>query len=411
MARYLSASLEGTGGQIKESSEDFLVEEIPLYLPCGEGEHLYVEVEKTGLTTFDLIQKVAGALKIRSRDIGYAGLKDARATTRQRLSLQRVTPAQVESLQLPGIRVLSCAWHRNKLRLGHLAGNRFTIRIRAVKPGALEKAEDILHVLKTVGVPNRFGQQRYGVLGNSHLIGRALLRQDYELAGRLIIGDPQSITQERWREAAERFERGDLDGTLAALPARFRDERNLVAALGKGHPAREAVFTMPRNRLRLYLSAYQSSLFDRLVDMRLDTLDTLWAGDYACKHENGACFIVEDPAKEQPRADSLEISPSAPLYGYKVSLARGQAGILEEGLLAKEKLSLQDFRLSEGLGMEGERRPLRVPLGEYRVDMEGQDLRLSFSLPRGSYATSVLAEVMKSEEDPSATTPARPTAY
>jgi tRNA pseudouridine13 synthase len=117
----------------------------------------------------------------------------------------------------------------------------------------------------------------------------------------------------------------------------------------------------------------------------------------AWKHDNGACFFVEDPASEQPRADRLEISPSGPLFGYKTTLARGQAGLLEESLLDREKLRLEDFRLEGGLGMEGERRPLRVPLGGVDVTADGGDLVLAFSLPKGSYATSVLREVMKTE--------------
>ncbi len=176
----------------------------------------------------------------------------------------------------------------------------------------------------------------------------------------------------------------------------------MLNLLLKGKSHREAALSLPRNRLRLYLSAYQSHLFDRLVEMRLDTLDSLWTGDLAFKHDNGACFIVEDPRQEQPRADRFEISPSAPLYGYKVTLAKGQAGILEESLLLKEGLKREDFRLGEGLAMEGERRALRVPLEGYETQQEKEDLVLTFSLPRGSYATAVLREVMKAEDPPMA---------
>jgi tRNA pseudouridine13 synthase len=395
MSKYLTASFSGTGGTIKESPEDFLVEEIPLYTPCGEGEHLYLEVEKRGLTTFDLLQRLSRALRVREREMGYAGMKDARATTRQTVSVQGVRPEEALALKLEGIRILSARYHRNKLRLGHLAGNRFRIRIREVREGALDTALDVLHVLGQVGVPNRFGEQRYGALGNTHLIGGALLRRDFEGAARLIVGDPTVITNERWRAGAERFAAGDLQGALEALPGRQRDERNLIRALLEGKTPQQAVLGLPRKLLRLYLSAFQSSLFDRLVDMRLDSLEILWEGDLAWKHDNGACFVVEDLAAEQPRADRLEISPSGPLFGYKSTLASGAAGILEQALLEKEGLRLEDFRLGEGLGMEGERRPLRVPLGEAEALQEGGDLVLSFSLPRGSYATAVLREVMK----------------
>ncbi|HXV22188.1 MAG TPA: tRNA pseudouridine(13) synthase TruD [Desulfuromonadales bacterium] len=397
MSSYLTASCPGTGGSLKETPEDFLVEELPLYTPCGEGEHLYLTVEKRGLTTFDLLQQLARALKVPEREIGYAGLKDARATTRQTVSVTGVRPEQAMALELAGVSILAARYHRNKLRLGHLAGNRFEIRLRGVGEGALETALDVLHVLEQVGVPNLFGQQRYGSLGNSHLIGAALLRRNFAEAAAQIVGDPAKIDNERWRQGAEAFAAGDLAGALALLPPRMRDERRMIEALRAGRSAEEAVLALPRKLLRLYLSAFQSALFDRLVAMRLGTLETLWAGDLAFKHDNGACFIVEDPAIEQPRANRFEISPSAPLYGYKVTLAQGQAGLLERALLDKERLQLESFRLPGGLGMEGERRPLRVPLAGAAARQEGDDLLVSFSLPKGCYATSVLREIMKNE--------------
>jgi tRNA pseudouridine13 synthase len=396
MNSYLTERLPGIGGTIKETEEDFLVEEIPLYEPCGQGEHLYVRVEKRGLTTYELLQRVARALGVRDKDLGYAGLKDARAVTRQTVSIPGARAEQVLGLDLPGIRILSACCHRNKLRLGHLAGNRFEIRVRKVGQDALESALDILHVLESMGVPNIFGEQRYGSLGNSHLVGRAILRGDFEEAARQIVGNPDEITNDRWREAAVKFAGGDLEGALAVLPGRFRDERAMIRAIHLGQSCRAAVLAMPRKLLRLYLSAYQSHLFDRMVAMRLDTITTLWPGDLACKHVNGAFFPVTNPAEEQSRADRFEISPSAPLFGYQVPMAGGQAGILEESLLAKEGIRPEDFRLGGGLDMPGERRPLRVPVTTASARREEDDLLLCFSLPRGSYATSVLREIMKS---------------
>lgn len=395
MADYLTEKFTGTGGTIKECPEDFRVEEIPLYLPCGEGEHLYLDIEKTGLTTFELLEKLAGALGAKRQDMGYAGLKDARAVTRQTISVTGVRPEQALALQLEGVTVLSARFHRNKLRTGHLQGNRFTIRIRDVGPEAPEKAQDILHVLQMTGVPNYFGEQRYGVLGNSHLVGKAILDEDYEEAIRQIIGDPASIRNLEWQRAAEAFANGDLEGARKLLPRGMGNEARLLGQLANGRSPRQVLFRLPHKLLRLYLSAYQSSLFDRIVTMRLASIDSLWPGDLAYKHDNGACFLVTDPAAEQSRADRLEISPSGPLYGYKVTLAQGQAGILEESLLSKAGLTGDSFRLSRGLSLEGARRPLRVPLQEISASDDNGHLLLSFTLPKGSYATSVLREVMK----------------
>ena len=395
MSHYLTAMLPGTGGTLRREPADFLVEEIPLYEPCGQGEHLYVTVEKTGLTTFELLRQLARALRCPERDIGYAGLKDARAVTRQTVSIPLRRPEDVTGLELPGVRILAARPHRNKLRLGHLAGNRFRIRIHQPEPDAPARAETILGVLANLGVPNRFGDQRYGVLGNSHRIGRAIVTGDFPAAVREIVGDPTEILHPDWQAAATAFRAGDLAAALAQFPRHCHPERRLLEALRAGQAPREAVMALPRKLLRLYLSAYQSSLFDRLVDMRLHALERLWPGDLAMKHVNGACFEVADPAVEQPRADAFEISPTAPLYGCKVLLAGGQAGLLEQSLLDKERLTLEDFRLPGGLTMEGERRPLRVPLADVAVAADRTDLVLSFRLPKGSFATAVLHEVMK----------------
>jgi tRNA pseudouridine13 synthase len=395
--RFLTSNFPGTNGTVKESPEDFRVEEIPLYLPCGEGEHLYLTLEKRGMTTFALVDRLARALGVKKQDIGYAGLKDARATTRQTISLPGVRAEQALALNLDGVTVLSASYHRNKLRTGHLAGNRFEIRIRGVVADGLARAQDILHVLQMTGVPNYFGEQRYGVLGNSHLIGRAILRGEHAEAVREIIGDPEHIENPRWRQAAELFAAGQLEQALEALPDQMRPERHLLRDLVNGAAPKKAVLKMPHKLLRLYLSAFQSDLFDRLVTMRLETLDVLWPGDLAYKHDNGACFLVTDPAAEQPRADRLEISPSGPLFGFKMTLAQGQAGILEESLLEKEKLVRDSFRIGSGLDLEGARRPLRIPLSQTRVEQQDSDLLLSFSLPKGSYATTVLREVMKNQ--------------
>jgi tRNA pseudouridine13 synthase len=397
MTKFLTSKLPGTGGVIRRQPEDFQVDEIPLYEPCGAGDHLYLRVEKSGLTTYDLLRELANALNCKERDLGYAGLKDARAMTRQTVSVPLRKPDDVKGLEIPGVTILSACLHRNKLRPGHLAGNRFRIRIHQPNPGGLQRAESILGVLEETGVPNRFGDQRYGALGNSHRIGRAILRDDYSGAIDEIIGDPAKIIHAGWQQASEAYHSGDLETAIAKLPRHCRPERRLLEMIRAGKSPRKAVRAIPRKLLRLYLSAYQSSLFDRLVDMRMDTLKQLFLGDLAYKHINGACFLVTDPDVEQPRAESFEISPTAPLYGYKTKLAEGRTGLLEQRILDQEQLTLEAFHLSDGLAMSGERRPLRVPIQVSECIMDKEDLLLSFSLPKGCFATTVLSEVMKTE--------------
>lgn len=396
MSHYLTADLPGTGGVIKSSPEDFLVEEIPLYLPCGEGEHTYALIEKRGLTTLEALRRLCRGLGVAERDTGYAGLKDARGITRQTVSLPRVAPEAVLALELPGLRVLAAERHRNKLKPGHLAGNRFRIRVREVAAEALPRAEAILAVLARRGVPNRFGEQRYGVQGTTHLIGRALVAGDWRQAVELVIGDPALVEGAGWRAAIAAYRQGDLNESLRLFPGHCRAEREILQRLAKRPDAYEAAFNAVHPRLKkLYLSACQSYLFDQLLDQRLTAIDSVVAGDLAWKHDNGACFLVTDAAGEAPRAERFEISPTGPLFGCRMTLPAGEPLRREEALLAAAGLTLESFDQPGWRRLEGERRPLRVPLGGVRASLDGADLLLEFSLPKGSYATAVMREITK----------------
>lgn len=394
---YLTASILGTGGGIKESADDFVVTEIPAYGPCGSGEHLYLTIEKRGVTTLEAIRLIARTLRLPEREIGYAGMKDSVGVTRQTLSLPRVRPEDAAGMSLKGVRVLSAVRHSNKLKLGHLRGNRFSVVLRGVGEDAPERAQAVLEILSRRGVPNRFGYQRYGGQGNSHLIGGAMLRRDWQGAVDLLMGVPEAVRDDQWRAAIEAYRRGEPGEALRLMPGHCRGERDVLQRLLSRPGAWEKAFTAVHPRLRkLYLSAWQSSLFDRVVDLRLDGIDRLLPGDLAWKHVNGACFLVEDAQAEQPRAETFEVSATGPLFGPKMKLPEGEALAMEERVLAEAGIGRDSFQGERELRLEGERRPLRVPLEEPRLTREGEEaLRLEFTLPRGSYATALLREITK----------------
>ena len=392
----LTADLPGIGGTYKETAETFQVEEIPLYPCCGAGEHLYLWIEKSGITTRELIHQLARGLKLNEREIGYAGLKDARALTRQMISVPATKADPAEKLNSKDFRILKIDRHSNKLRLGHLAGNRFTIRLQDTVPEPALRARPIIDVLARRGVPNLFGEQRYGVLGNSARLGMLLLQQHFDAFCSAWIGEPELIRNPQWKKAAEAYRQGDLQQALADLPGRMRDEQRLLQKLLAGQSCRDAVLSLPRNLLRLFLSAAQAALFDRLVLGRMPDLDRLVDGDIAYKHNNGACFRVANAATEQPRADGFDISPTAPLFGSKTMMADGTPGKRERALLLEQELSENSWKLGDGLTMTGERRPMRVPLTDARIIASGErEITMEFTLPKGSYATSVLGEIMK----------------
>lgn len=397
MQQYLTSAFPGTGGEIKHTPEDFCVEEIPAYIPGGSGEHLYLWVEKRNCSTMQVVELLSQHLKIKAGAIGYAGLKDKRATTRQWFSVYGGDEAALKALDLgPDIQILDIQRHTNKLRLGHLRGNRFKINICGVEPASHTRAQDIIHILQLTGIPNLFGPQRYGVRGNNHIIGRAILRADFEAALQEIIGAPATITNQHWHDAAVAFQAGELENAIRIMPRRMRDERRLLQALRGGASAKKAVLSMNRNILRLYLSAYQSELFDRQVQMRLDSLDIFRPGDIAYIHASGACFRVEDPAREQARADTFEISPTGLMPGKKAMLAHGETGMVEAALLDKEGMTEEHYSALKGLQLSAERRPLRVHAAELNCHPRNDgSLQVEFALPAGSYATSLIREIVK----------------
>ncbi len=401
---YLTAGLGGIGGTIKTFLEDFFVEEVPLYEPIDQGTHVFFCIEKRHVDTLKAVRAIADALGRRAFEIGAAGLKDARAVSRQVLSVEHVEPAAVEALQLPDIRVLWARRHRNKLKLGHLKGNRFAIKLRNVRADYRADAEAILEVLRSRGVPNYFGPQRFGMRGDSWKIGRAIVRQDEKQAIDVLCGAPAEGDSPAVYKARQLYEAGQFHEAAKVWPYNCREERIALKALAKTKGShRRALFAIDRSVKRLYVSAYQSWLFNQVLAerLRLDALDKLWPGDLAWLHEKGAVFLVEDAAVEQPRADRLEISPSGPLFGSRTTMPQGRAGQMETALLASQEVTPEHFRNVKGQKVRGARRPLRFPLSDLEFatgeDEHGGYFELRFYLPAGCYATSLLREICKTD--------------
>lgn len=401
--RYLTHDMPGIGGAIKVHPDDFVVKEIPLYPPLGQGEHTFFEIEKVGISTFHAVKRLARALGVPPQRISYAGIKDAQAVTRQVLSVQGASPDAVMAVDLPHITVRWAERHRNKLKIGHLQGNRFVVRIRGVDEAALPVAQDILDILVQRGVPNYYGPQRFGQRGDSALLGRAILRRDPKAFIDGFLGGPHPSEHQAIQEARARYDEGQWRQALELVPPFLSDERRALQALvqGNGDYAR-AYASVPKRLKTFLLSAYQSELFNRVLDARLENLDRVSAGDIAVKHPGHSVFLVEDESAEQPRAAQFEISPTGPIYGFKMMQAQGQQGDLEAAVLSQESLALEDFRVGEGIQAQGARRALRFRCQEARLWYD-QGLVLSFWLERGCYATALLAEIMKvpvAEESP-----------
>ena len=323
-------------GRYKVELEDFVVDEVPAYEPSGRGAHVWLWIEKRGLSTIDLLRELGGRLRQHERAFGVAGLKDARSVSRQWVSVALDDDRPCVDLASERFRVLRVTRHTNKLRLGHLRGNRFCITLRGTAAAHADVLRQNLAELERVGVPNYFGEQRFGKRGANLEKGLHVLR-----------------------------------GNALALSRR-----------------------MPRRVFGLCVSAVQSEVFNRVVMARLATLGTLLPGDLAVLHRNGAVFPVDDPAAEQPRADTLELSPSGPMPGPEMPVPTGEPAELERAALAALDLDGREFAdVPFGLA-KGERRPLRMPVRDVAVEPADGGVAIAFTLPKGGYATAVLRELL-----------------
>lgn len=407
--RYITADIPGLGGTIKQRPEDFLVDEQPLYAPAGSGEHIYLLIQKRGMSTLDMIEVIARHFRVQRRDVGVAGLKDKQAITRQVVSVHTPgkTAADFPFLEHDRIAVLWSDQHTNKLRRGHLRGNRFSIKVRGVSPAGVVTARRVLTRLAAHGLPNRVGTQRFGMLGNNHRIGAALVAGDFRPACDLLLGPCETVPHVNPSGRAE-YAAGRFEAALRTYPRNARAEVRVLSRLIEGADHRAAMLSVDAQTLGFFLSAFQAAVFNLVLETRLAGIGitTLIDGDVVMKRENRACFavtaeVLNDPAT-RVRLDGFEISATGPLWGVGMMRAHGVTDEAELAALAALGADPQRLiawnTIRPGL-LEGQRRPLRVPVidpeVEGGVDEHGAYVRCAFELPRGSFATEVIEEITK----------------
>ena len=333
----ITAELPGVGGTIKAEPQHFVVEELPLYEPEGEGEHVYVKLRREGWTTRSMQEELARLFGLDTRSVGCAGLKDKCAVATQTFSLHLFGVSEEEVASriqeaLP-FEVIGVRRHRNKLKTGHLLGNRFVIRVLSPEPGAEERVPGIVEALRERGLPNFYGSQRFGHGGANIEEGR-----------RILLGE---LRRKPWQS-------------------------------------------------RFLLSAYQSYLFNLWLAERIRAgwFGQLLPGDIARKQDTGGIFEVEDAPTDQLRFQGREISYTGPIYGKRLRWATGEPGQLEARILKDAGVTTEMLRRTR---LDGTRRLACIFLSDLCVEPETGCLTFSFSLPKGAYATILLREFMKTE--------------
>ena len=413
---YMSADVPGIGGVLKSRPEDFLVEEIPAYEPCGEGEHLYLWVQKRGMATLHMLRLLADHFGVKRDAVSCAGLKDTHAVTTQMVSihLPGKKDADLSAFQHEQVSILWTHRHANKLRRGHLKGNRFIIRVRNARASQAVHAHKALMKLVHSGAPNRIGAQRFGMLGNNHIVGRALILGDFQGALDALLG-PNTKHPEVHAEARALFAAGKYEDAMHAMPRSAHAERRCLSVLARGEDAKRAVYSIERLIQSFLVTAWQSAVFNAVLDERIGdgTYARLLEGDLAFKHDNGAVFPIDaatlaDTGVVDPnltlaaRLKRVDISPSGPMWGPEMTEAAAAVGEMELRIMESSGVPLERLRAYWQQSREallGQRRALRIPVThpdvEGGMDEHGEYVKLRFELPRGSFATSVMQEIMK----------------
>lgn len=396
---YLTAAMGGIGGQIKRRVEDFRVDELPAAAPSGRGRYAHFRVIKKGLPTPVAVSRLARALGVSPGDIGVAGMKDSQAVTSQWMSVDSSCTGRLERFRDAQVEIDEIIWHSERLRPGQLAGNRFCIRIRGVGRSKLPVASAVLEVLRKRGVPNFFGPQRFGNRGDTGSLGAAMVRGDGEEFVRVFLGKPIEGDDREIAQARRDFDLGLFDRAIKNWPRHFVDQRKALAAYKRRRNPVSALAAIDPRMKRLFVSAFQSEIFNAVLVRRLADFDRLLAGDLAQEAGSNQYFLVEDPAASAQKVLDLEISPTGPIFGSRCPLAQGDPGRVESDVLTEFNVTPEDFARVDRIEVKGSRRPLRFALIEPGLsagkDRFGDFIELRFTAPPGCYATVVLHEIMK----------------
>ncbi|MGZ5051671.1 MAG: tRNA pseudouridine(13) synthase TruD [Methylobacter sp.] len=328
---YVYGGPSGTG-KIRSIPEDFIVEEHLSFEPSGTGEHVFLQLEKKGENTEYVARQLARFANVRQRDVSYAGLKDRRAVTTQWFSVWLPGKADPDwaAFESDSVKILQAVRHVRKLKRGVLSGNSFKLTVRDWQGDRAQTIQQ-LEQIKNGGIANYFGEQRFGHEGQN--VNKALAMFDGAKVG--------------------------------------REQRSI------------------------YLSAARSYLFNLILAERVSrgNWNQALAGDTYQFDLSNSCFQSEQPDDEiVRRLAAQEIHPTGVLWG------KGNADVSGDALAIEQTVTEANQQLAQGLvvdGVERDRRALRVNVqGLCWRFVDDATLELCFTLPAGSYATSVLREII-----------------
>ena len=445
----------GIGGVLRTEPDDFRVTELEAFdisdrdAPAGGYPEIVCRVTLRSWDTNDFARRLSNALGISRERVSWAGTKDKHAVTTQLFTVTKADPDEIEALSIDGAAIDVLGRAGRPLSFGDLYGNRFSIRVREPqRPDTVGPITDELaafagnngsgsdsdrseatgersdgddKITATIGLPNYFGQQRFGSQRPvTHEVGLAIVRGDWRDAVLSYVGSPAETEPERTQKARtfvdEQANSADPDWTVALerMPGHLRYERSMLHRLAEDGASTDADFrhaleAVPSNLQRLFVNAAQSYVFNRILSERLDRglpFDRPIEGDVCCFADRNAPdgLYAPDPDRLQTATDRRLTTMrrhcerdrafvTAPLVGTETELAGGEQGDIEREILGELSIEPGDFSLPGQFDSTGTRRAILV---QSDLSVDPETLRFDFSLPSGSYATVVLREYLKS---------------
>lgn len=344
-----------------KNSSDFVVREVPLYEFSKSGEHLIINIQKKDLTTADAIKVLSGVTGAKMRDFGYAGLKDRQGMTTQFISLPKKFESSLENFSHEKIKILSTTTHNNKLRIGHLKGNNFFIRLKKVSKVDALKLKQVCKNLDDMGFPNYFGYQRFGKYANNAEQGRQILE------GSLKIKNPKT-----------------RDFLVCAYQSEvfniWLSKRVEMSKVFMDFKANEICEIYPLFKdINLVKSIKNEPNFFKILP-----------GDTLSHYPFGKVFLCQDLEAETKRFVRRDITVTGLLFGLKALKSVGVADEFSSQIYAKTR----DYK-QNGTHRFAWEYPKNL---EYRYDEENAHFTLSFGLNKGCYATTLLEEILHTRE-------------
>lgn len=416
--RFYLTDCDGTGGRLKAEPQDFIVREISDEHPRDDdGRYSIADVTSTNWETNRLIRMMAREMRISRERIGFAGTKDKRAVTTQRMSFE-CDPSLLESIQLNDLAISGVFRSDRPVRMGDLKGNRFEINVRDVESDEDSTKRILENVLSDVdsvgGFPNYYGVQRFGTARPvTHLVGEQLVRGDIRKAVETYLFHPSNLEEEDVREARDALRRcrGDYSGMDVILPKIMGFEQTLLDHL-RSHPDdyKGAIEQMPSNLQMMFTHAYQSYLFNLILSERMNRgmpLDSPVEGDMVIPvdadgvpdHGSPTPVTSRNIRIVEKQVGKKKAYVAASVFGSDGMFSGGVMGEIERKIISEAGVEADDFIVT-GLPhccAKGDWREVVCKVSDLEAETSDSGYRLRFSLTKGNYATCLMREFLKTD--------------